>query len=81
MAMSKDSSSSIILDQLAIEERTWPRWSSGFGGVKGGGRWREEVGGECGKAVETARLKVGLPGVVGKAEELVGVRRRTESKE
>lgn len=38
VAMSKDSSS-INLDQLAMEERAGPSWSSHFGGVKGGGRW------------------------------------------
>ena len=38
VATSKDSSS-ISLDQLAMEERAGPRWSSRFGGVNGGGRW------------------------------------------
>lgn len=38
VATSKDSSS-ISLDQLAMEERGGPRFSSRFGGVKGGGRW------------------------------------------
>lgn len=80
VATSKDSSS-INLDQLAMEGREGPRWSSRFGGVRGGGRWEEGEGGESGKEVETARLKVGLPGVVGETEAVVGVRRRTESKE
>ena len=80
VATSKDSSS-IILDQLAIDERVVPKWSSRFGGVKGGGSWWEGEGGECGNAVETARLKVGLLGVVDTVEEVVGMRRRTESNE
>ena len=39
VAMSNDSSSSIIFDQLAIEERTRQRFSSDFCGVKAGGSW------------------------------------------
>lgn len=39
VATSKESSS-INLDQLAMEGRVGPGWSSRFGGgVKGGGRW------------------------------------------
>jgi hypothetical protein len=39
------------------------------------------VGGESGKAVETARLNVGLLGEVDNVEEVMGERRRIESKE
>lgn len=81
VAMSNDSSSSISFDQLTIEWRAGQIFSSDFGGVKAGGSWREEEGGESGRAVETARRNVGLPGEVDTAEEVVGVRRRTESKE
>lgn len=74
-------SSSINSDQGVMEGRTGPRWSSRPSGVKlkGGERWREEEGGESGKAVETARLKVELAGPVDNPEEVAGVQCCTQS--
>ena len=78
MAAGKDSLL-INSDRLVMEGHTGPRQTSHLGGVMRGERWRKEKGCEGGKTVETARPKAVLLEPVDDPEEVVGVRRRTES--